>query len=104
MAEYTGSRYRSGPQVLKDGIPLSPEASQGIWNHSPTGFEWGYGGSGPAQLALALLFDATGNRLDSVAFHQQFKWGFVCKWGATWKITSEEIEAWVEQQRKENNL
>ena len=23
-------------------------------NHSPTGFEWGYGGSGPAQLALAL--------------------------------------------------
>jgi hypothetical protein len=23
-------------------------------NHSPTGFEWGYGGSGPAQLALAI--------------------------------------------------
>src|SRR5262245_1194599 len=27
-------------------------------SHSPTGFEWGYGGSGPAQLALALLADA----------------------------------------------
>src|SRR2546426_5830744 len=26
-----------------------------LWNHSPTGFECGYGGSGPAQLALALL-------------------------------------------------
>ena len=24
-------------------------------NHSPTGFSWGYGGSGPAQLALAIL-------------------------------------------------
>jgi hypothetical protein len=26
-------------------------------NHSPTGFEWGYGGSGPAQLALAMCVD-----------------------------------------------
>lgn len=24
-------------------------------NHSPTGFEWGYGGSGPAQLSYAIL-------------------------------------------------
>jgi hypothetical protein len=29
-----------------------------IRNHSPDGFEWGYGGSGPAQLALALCVDA----------------------------------------------
>jgi hypothetical protein len=28
-----------------------------LFNHSPTGFEWGYQGSGPAQLALALLAD-----------------------------------------------
>lgn len=28
-----------------------------LWNHSPTGFCWGYSGSGPAQLALALLAD-----------------------------------------------
>jgi hypothetical protein len=27
-------------------------------NHSPDGFAWGYSGSGPAQLALALLADA----------------------------------------------
>lgn len=29
-----------------------------IRNHSPDGFEWGYGGSGPAQLALALCVHA----------------------------------------------
>lgn len=29
--------------------------------HSPAGFEWGYGGSGPAQLALALAADAVGD-------------------------------------------
>jgi hypothetical protein len=28
-----------------------------LYNHSPTGFAWGYGGSGPAQLALAILAD-----------------------------------------------
>ena len=30
--------------------------------HSPSGFEWGYGGSGPAQLALAILADHKGLR------------------------------------------
>jgi hypothetical protein len=29
-------------------------------NHSPTGFAWGYGGSGPGQLALAILADYFG--------------------------------------------
>lgn len=26
-----------------------------LFNHSPSGFSWGYSGSGPAQLALAIL-------------------------------------------------
>ena len=34
-----------------------------MWRHSPTGFEWGFSGSGPAQLALALLLDHTGARV-----------------------------------------
>lgn len=29
--------------------------------HSPSGFSWGYGGSGPAQLALAISADAMGD-------------------------------------------
>ncbi len=100
MAKYTGKPVR---QVLKDGKVLSPKASQKIWNHSPDGFNWGYGGSGPAQLALGLLFDVLKKREEAVCLHQTFKWAFVAKWGETWEITTEEIEAWVEQQRKENN-
>jgi len=34
---------------------LSPRL--GVINHSPDGFSWGYSGSGPAQLALAILCD-----------------------------------------------
>jgi hypothetical protein len=41
--------------------------------HSPTGFEWGYGGSGPADLARALLLDATG----STEAYMDFKWSVI---------------------------
>lgn len=34
-----------------------------IRNHSPDGFDWGYLGSGPAQLALALAVHAVGRRI-----------------------------------------
>ena len=40
---------------------LSPDASLAVADHSPTGFNWGYKGSGPHQLALALALDATGD-------------------------------------------
>lgn len=39
---------------------LSPKRSQEIMNHSPDGFSWGYHGSGPAQLALAIVLELTG--------------------------------------------
>jgi hypothetical protein len=44
-----------------------------LYNHSPDGFEWGYGGSGPAQTALALLADALGDDRRAVELHQEFK-------------------------------
>jgi len=75
---------------------LKPDASQDIWNHSPGGFEWGYGGSGPAQLALALIFDATGDRERALACHQEFKEAFVAGWGVQWRIDADQIRSWVE--------
>jgi len=49
-----------------------------LWNHSPTGFEFGYGGSGPAQLALAILADCCGDEL-AVQYHQAFKWAVIAR-------------------------
>lgn len=46
--------------VLLNGKILDPGPSQKIRNHSPDGFCWGYGGSGPAQLALAVMLKLTG--------------------------------------------
>lgn len=47
-------------EVWLDGQYLNPIASQQYRNHSPDGFNWGYGGSGPAQLALAIMLRLTG--------------------------------------------
>src|SRR6516225_2178066 len=61
---YTGRRGPQGCVVCViagngERKPLNPR--QELRNHSPTGFEWGYGGSGPAQLALAILAEHLGN-------------------------------------------
>ena len=53
MSTYSGVRTDAGCVVTVDGKPLGPRLD--LFNHSPTGFEWGYFGSGPAQLALAIV-------------------------------------------------
>lgn len=61
-------------------------------NHSPTGFEWGYGGSGPSQLALALLVDALGDPERAKENYQHYKWQFVATFPtAGWRITEEQV-------------
>ena len=64
----TTQRYRGSYPVGSTAGPgtVVREDANGVWtpldprydlrNHSPTGFAWGYGGSGPSQLALAILF------------------------------------------------
>ena len=64
--------YESG-QVFMDGQELLPDESLKIANHSPTGFAWGYGGSGPAQLALAILLELT-DKQTALSNYQRFKW------------------------------
>lgn len=46
--------------------------SLAVRNHSPTGFAWGYAGSGPAQLALAILLKVT-SRAEAEANYMRFK-------------------------------
>lgn len=77
-------------------IPLLPAASQQLYNHSPNGFNWGYLGSGPAQLALALLLDATGDERLSLRHYQDFKFMAVASFEDDWSITKEQILDWLD--------
>jgi len=61
--------------VWLDGKWLPPGPSQDIYNHSPDGFNWGYGGSGPAQLALAIQLKLTGR----AAGYQKLKWQLIAE-------------------------
>lgn len=63
-------------EVWLDGKFLDPAKSQKILNHSPDGFNWGYGGSGPAQLALAILLELEGED-KAIIDYQDFKWNFI---------------------------
>jgi len=99
MIHYRGYRDTEGvghQLVTKDYDLLDPAPSLTIWNHSPDGFSWGFQGSGPAQLALALLYDVTGNKDIAVLFHQKFKRALVSTWGDTWEITDDYIQGWVD--------
>lgn len=60
---YTGARTASGPKVWRHD-PAGRRPLRHIAKHSPTGMEWGYAGSAPADLALSLLIDYL--RLDPV--------------------------------------
>jgi len=69
-----------------------------LYNHSPDGFEYGYGGSGPAQLALALLADVLGDDDRAVRLHQPFKWRVIARLAQEdpWRLTRLEILGHVE--------
>ena len=91
MKTYEGRREGYAVIVTVNGRPLNPRLD--LWNHSPTGFEWGYGGSGPAQLALALLADHLANDQEALDLYQSFKFAVVAKLRPDrWELTSQQID------------
>lgn len=56
-----------------DGVPTRKV------RHSPTGFEWGYRGSGPADLALNILLECGASDAEADAWYQAFKEAVVAR-------------------------
>jgi len=69
--------------------------------HSPDGFNWGYGGSGPSDLARSILWDFLGTEPAPILY-QDFKFHFASGWKDVWEITSEEIQDWIDKRKKGN--
>jgi len=66
--------------------------------HSPTGIEWGYGGSGPADLARSILMHFYGPAV-AEALYQRFKWDVVARIPRgvrEYVLPAEQIAGWVE--------
>lgn len=88
--------------VIFDGIDtraLPPRND--LRDHSPDGFQFGYGGSGPSQLALAMCADALGDDEHALRVYQQFKNSFVAlQTGDEWEISADEVRALIERLSK----
>lgn len=79
-------------KVTVDGKPISPRND--LYNHSPDGLSWGYSGSGPAQLALAMLADHFGNDKKALSLYQDFKFSCIAKlpMNEGFEINSDDIQ------------
>jgi hypothetical protein len=94
---YRGLRTPDGAEVTVDDrkVPFRYD----LRNHSPTGFEWGYGGRGPAQLALALLADVLGDDATAELLYQKFKWECIAIIKAdAWTMVEADVRDWVRRQ------
>lgn len=85
---YHGVISEEGPTVVTKHGDLDPRHD--LANHSPDGFEWGYAGSGPAQLALAMVAHATGDADLALRTYQRFKDEVVSRFerGKPWSMTA----------------
>jgi hypothetical protein len=115
MIIYNGQKKgNSGPQdvYIQDGGVVQKLLKQSLVKHSPDGFQWGYSGSGPLDLALNILYDFY-NRYYSFMFdsalqefaqkhYKRFTEDFVSKWENKWEITNEQIQEWLITEAKKN--
>ena len=104
MTTYRGNSYGFDVWVQDSvggpGFEMKPACRKlrprlDLFNHSPTGFAWGHGGSGPAQLALAILADVFGDDELAIAYHQDFKFRVIgrLEQNEHWVLTEEQILA-----------
>ena len=86
------------PSDSRDGektYQLNPRFD--IVNHSPDGFNWGYGGSGPSQLAFAIMSDLLKDDQKAMRTYQEFKNHFLVKadMNSILVIGASDIEMWL---------
>jgi hypothetical protein len=97
---YRGERDDGLAMVFFGDERLRPRRSLMVIKHDPDGFEWGYGGSGPAQLALALLLEHVPEHIVRMHY-QEFKFKHVSFWKDGWEFSEVEIFYWIEKNHKE---
>jgi len=100
MRRWTGRRDADDfPVVEMDGQKFDALKSLTVRTHSPTGFEWGYEGSGPAQLALAIMLEIVGDVETAQLLYQSFKRDVIARLPEReWVLTEENCIRWLNEQ------
>jgi hypothetical protein len=89
------------PVVYADGKLLSLEDSYKI-RYSYATVEWGYGGEGPTQTSIAILFDCLQDEKLVNQFYSDFRADFIASADYTGFIILEvQIRNWLEQKLRQ---
>lgn len=84
-------------EVYLDGKLLNLSDSLAIARHSPDGFMWGYHGSGPAQLACAVILKMVGKENLEVPLYQKFKSDVISKLPIDKQVSLEmDFQGWLQ--------
>jgi len=89
MKTYEGRRTIAGLVVTVDGQPL-PEHYE-VKRFTKYGFEWTYEGESPQQLALAILYDYSGDKDRAVALSEPFMKTVVANLDNDWVLSGDEV-------------
>lgn len=90
MKTYTGDRTIDGIQVLVDGRKLATRVELALY--AEMGFEWGYEGPEPRQLAFALLIDHLGDAHNATRYTEPFMTAVVANLDNVWSLSSADID------------
>lgn len=120
-SEKQGVQYvvtRGADDVVRASVQEGLDPRTDIVNHSPTGFEYGYGGSGPAQLAIGILADyfervarrtfpewtadlrAEVVRRLAIRWHQRFKFHAIAtadRSVMTWSLSAADVDEYLDR-------
>jgi len=90
---FKGLRTKNGALVTYRDTPLDLRLD--LKEHSPMGFEWGYNGSGPKQLALAILAEVNDDKFALFAY-ENFCTKFIESITKDeWSLDYDEIRKWT---------
>jgi hypothetical protein len=81
--------------VTVDGQKL-PEHYE-VKQFTTWGFEWTYEGESPRQLALAILYDHTGDKERAIRLSEPFMMKVVANLDNDWVLTSEQVESAIRE-------
>ena len=100
LVTFNGIRHKdeTDVRIVVDGVPRPLPFHLSVQAHSPTGFEWGYGGSGPAQLALAMCVELLGP-VEALKVYQRVKDRLVAPIAENkWSLLANQIMEVVEEE------
>ncbi len=90
MKVYRGDRTIDGIVVTVDDLPL--DEGRDVKAITDDGFEWGFDGPAPQQLALAILADHFGEPSKALIYYEEIARQIVANFANEWVWTSADID------------